>query len=175
MSEHQIHELYSPQEYQEKIQDIAKKIISDFSAEKEIVIIGVMKGAFIFLADLVRLLPNNYIVDMVGISSYGSGTLSSGRVTLLRDIDVNILGKCVLIVEDIVDSGRSLHYLQDHLKLKGAKLIKSCVLLSKPIRRQVRVHIDYLGFEIDDHFVIGLGLDFDGKYRGLPYIGYLES
>lgn len=137
-------------------------------------LIGVLKGAFIFLADLVRALPGTPTVDFIALSSYGKSTSSSGEVRLLKDLDSGIEGRDVVIVEDIVDSGVTLTYLQDILKARAPRTLRTACLLSKPSGRKVDVRVEYVGFSIEDRFVVGYGLDHAEQYRHLPYIGVVE-
>ena len=133
-------------------------------------LVCVLKGAFIFLADLARNLPGTSTFDFIAVSSYGSSTKSSGQVQLIKDLDSPIEGRDVLIVEDIVDTGLTLTYLQDILKARSPRHVRTACLLSKPSRRKVDVAVDYIGFSIEDKFVVGYGLDYAGQYRNLPYI-----
>jgi hypoxanthine phosphoribosyltransferase len=135
----------------------------------------VLKGAFVFLSDLVRGLDEHVTVDFIAVSSYGASTSSSGEVRLVKDVDARLEGRHVVIVEDIVDTGLTLHYLQDILRRRRPASLRTACLLSKPSRRKVDVQVDFIGFTIDDHFVVGYGLDFDERFRNLPYIGLLPS
>lgn len=137
-------------------------------------LICVLKGSFIFASDLMRAIPGTVTVDFMALSSYGSNTSTSGEVRLLKDLDSGIEGRNVVIVEDIADSGLTLTYLQDVLRTRAPKSLKTACLLSKPSRRVVPVQVDYIGFEIEDRFVVGYGLDHAGIHRNLPYIGVVE-
>jgi hypoxanthine phosphoribosyltransferase len=137
-------------------------------------LIGVLKGAFIFLADLMRAVGGTVTCDFIAVSSY-AGTRSTGQVQILKDLDRPIEGRHVVIVEDIVDTGLTLAYLQDGLRTRAPKVLQTACLLSKPSRRQVDVPVEYIGFSIDDRFVVGYGLDFEEQYRNLPYIGVVEG
>jgi hypoxanthine phosphoribosyltransferase len=141
--------------------------------DDDIHFVCVLKGAFLFLADLVRSMDARVTIDFIAVSSYGAGQQSSGEVRLVKDVDASLEGRHVIIVEDIVDTGLTLHYLQDILRLRGPRSLRTACLLSKPSRRQVDVLVDFVGFTIDDHFVVGYGLDYDEKYRNLSYIGVL--
>lgn len=141
----------------------------------ELHLVCVLKGAFMFLADLLRALPDTTTIDFVAISSYGKSTRSSGEVRLLKDLDTGLEGRNVVIVEDIVDTGLTLTYLQDILRARGPKTLKTACLLSKPSRRKVDVKVDYIGFTIEDKFVVGYGLDYAEKYRNLSYIGVVSE
>jgi hypoxanthine phosphoribosyltransferase len=137
-------------------------------------LVCVLKGAFVFLSDLVRALPGDCSLDFMAVSSYGASTESSGQVRLLKDLDSSLDGRDVVIVEDIVDTGLTLTYLQEILVARAPRNLRTACLLSKPSRRKVDVKIDYIGFAIEDEFVVGYGLDFGERYRNLPYIGVLE-
>ena len=154
--------------------------ISEMAAEiraalpdDDIHFVCVLKGAFVFLSDLVRAFDDRVSMDFIAVSSYGSSTSSSGEVRLVKDVDTSLEGRHVVIVEDIVDTGLTLHYLQDILRRRRPASLRTACLLSKPSRRKVDVKVDFIGFTIDDHFVVGYGLDYSEKYRNLPYIGLL--
>jgi hypoxanthine phosphoribosyltransferase len=159
----------SEEKIKNRVREIANEINRDFKGE-EVTIVGVLSGSFIFCADLMRSLEVKASVDFVSLSSY-EGTESSGEVSFRMDVKQSLLGKNVIIVEDIVDTGLTISFLLKHMKLKNPKTLKLCSLLRKKARLKVDVPIDYLGFDIEDKFVIGYGLDFDGHYRELPYIG----
>ena len=135
----------------------------------------VLKGAFMFLSDLVRAFDDRVTLDFIAVSSYGASTNSSGEVRLVKDVDTSLAGRHVVIVEDIVDTGLTLHYLQDILRRRGPASLRTACLLSKPSRRQVDVTVDFIGFTIDDQFVVGYGLDYSEQYRNLPYVGIMAS
>jgi len=136
-------------------------------------LVCVLKGAFMFLSDLIRSMDGPLTLDFMALSSYNSGASSSGEVRLIKDLDTGLEGRDVVIVEDIVDTGLTLHYLQEILLARGPRSLRTACLLSKPSRRQIDVAVDYIGFTIEDHFVVGYGLDYDEQYRNLPYIGLL--
>jgi hypoxanthine phosphoribosyltransferase len=138
-------------------------------------LVCVLKGAFVFLSDLARAIDGNTTLDFIAVSSYGSNTTSSGQVQLLKDLDSTIEGRDVVIVEDIVDTGLTLTYLQEILRARAPRRLRTACLLSKPSRRKVDVPVEYIGFTIEDKFVVGYGLDYDGQYRNLPYIGIIED
>ena len=140
----------------------------------QIHLICVLKGAFLFLGDLIRAMNGHVTIDFMACSSYGADTSSSGEVRLSKDLDVGIEGRDVIIVEDIVDTGLTLHYLQEILLARGPRSLRTACLLSKPSRRKIDVKVDYIGFTIEDRFVVGYGLDYAEQYRNLPYIGILE-
>ncbi|MGD0153734.1 MAG: hypoxanthine phosphoribosyltransferase [Thermacetogeniaceae bacterium] len=158
---------------QVKIGELATKINLDY-AGKELLVVGILRGAFIFLADLVRHLTIPVIIDFVAVSSYGQTTRSSGVVRILKDLDESVAGRHVLLVEDIIDSGLTLKYLSDYLKAKQPADLRICTLLDKPERRQVDFEPDYNGFTIPDHFAVGYGLDCGQHYRNLPGIYILH-
>lgn len=138
-------------------------------------VVAVLKGAFVFLADLVRQLDVRLSLDFLAVSSYAAGSTTSGEVRLLKDLDMALDGRDVLLVEDIIDTGLTLTYLHDILRARGPRVLRTAVLLSKPSRRIITVPLDYVGFEIEDRFVVGYGMDHDERYRNLPYIGLVEQ
>ncbi|MGI6296456.1 MAG: hypoxanthine phosphoribosyltransferase [Armatimonadota bacterium] len=168
--------LLSEEQIRQRVKELGEQISKDYAGES-VLFVGILKGAAVFLADLIRAvdLPVDY--DFVAISSYGSDTQSSGVVRLLKDLEYGISGRHVIIVEDIVDTGWTLRmsYIVENIKARGAASVKVCTLLDKPSRRQVEVDIHYRGFEIEDLFAVGYGLDYDGRYRNLPYIGVLSD
>lgn len=166
--------LISEKEIENRILEIADRINKDYEGE-ELTLICVLKGGVMFMCDLAKRLNLNVRLDFMSVSSYGSQTKSSGVVKIIKDLDNSIDGKNVLVVEDIIDSGNTLSYLMDILKKRGPKSIKLCTLLDKPSRREKKdVLVDYVCFEIEDKFVVGYGLDYDQRYRNLPYIGVME-
>ncbi|KXB59211.1 hypoxanthine phosphoribosyltransferase [Lachnoanaerobaculum saburreum] len=166
--------LISEKEIDNRILEIADRINKDYEGE-ELTLICVLKGGVMFMCDLAKRLNLNVRLDFMSVSSYGSQTKSSGVVKIIKDLDDSIDGKNVLVVEDIIDSGNTLSYLMDILKKRGPKSIKLCTLLDKPSRREKKdVLVDYVCFEIEDKFVVGYGLDYDQRYRNLPYIGVME-
>ncbi|MCC5466866.1 hypoxanthine phosphoribosyltransferase [Pelosinus baikalensis] len=165
--------LLSEEQLAARIVELGAKITADYAGE-EILMIGVLRGAVLFMADLARAIKVPVAIDFMAVSSYGAGTSSSGVVRILKDLDENVEGKHVLVVEDIIDSGLTLNYLVDNLKSRQPASIKICTLLNKPDRRKVNVDIAYNGFTIPDYFVIGYGLDYAEKYRNLPFIGILK-
>jgi hypoxanthine phosphoribosyltransferase len=158
-----------------RVGELATQVEKDFVGDDQLMVVGVLKGAFIFMADLCRHLTVPHRVDFIALSSYGKGATATGVVRMVMDLKINIEGRHVLIVEDIVDSGYTLDYLLRNLSTRNPASLRSCVLLSKPDRRQVDVHVDYLGFEIPDVWVVGYGLDYADTYRTLPYIAELKS
>ena len=157
-----------------RIQEMATDIWRDYEG-KDLLLVGVLKGAILVMADLMRALPGTAPMDWMAISSYGSGTKSSGVVRIIKDLDTDITGRHVLIVEDIIDSGLTLSYLRRTLGARKPASLEICALLTKPERREIDVPVRYVGFEIPNRFVVGYGLDFDEKYRNLPYVGVLDE
>jgi hypoxanthine phosphoribosyltransferase len=166
--------LVQPDQLQRRVRELGQQISADYEARNPL-LIGVLKGAVFFLADLMREITCPCEVDFMAISSYGSATQSSGVVRILKDLDASIEGRHVLIVEDIVDSGLTLQYLMRNLGARRPASLEVCALLTKPDRRKVDLPTRYLGFEIPDKFAIGYGLDFDEHYRNLPYVAALEE
>lgn len=164
---------FTEQQLIDKVAELGARITADY-AGKEPLIVSVLKGSYVFMADLTRKIDIPCNVEFMVVSSYGKGTKTSGEVQIIKDIEQPIDGRDLLIVEDILDSGVTLHYLMQILTARGANSIRLCTLLSKPSRRKVDVPVDYLGFEIPDEFVVGYGLDYAEKYRNLPYIGILK-
>ena len=167
--------LIPEQTIQERIRALAAEIERDYPAGDEIHLVAVLKGGFMVLADLVRGMSAHVTMDFMALSSYGKGTTSSGQVRVLKDLDSSLESRHVIIVEDIVDTGLTLHYLQDILRARAPKSLRTACLLSKPSRRKVDVPVDYIGFTIEDRFVVGYGLDYAEKYRNLPYIAVLQE
>jgi hypoxanthine phosphoribosyltransferase len=159
---------------QTRIRELGREISSDYSG-RELLLVGVLKGAVFFMADLMRTITVPCEIDFMAISSYGASTDSSGVVRILKDLDINIEGRHVLVVEDIVDSGLTLSYLVRNLESREPASLEVCSLLTKPARREMEVDIRYVGFEIPNRFVIGYGLDFAERYRNLPYVGVLHE
>lgn len=154
--------------------EIARLIEEDFKGE-EIVLVGILRGAILWMADIMKNVNLDMVIDFMAVSSYGSATKSSGIVKINKDLDTDIEGKNVIIIEDIVDSGTTLNYLKGYFENRDAKNVKICTLLDKPEGRKVEIDVDYIGFTVDDKFIVGYGLDYDQKYRNLPYITYLED
>jgi hypoxanthine phosphoribosyltransferase len=167
--------LISEADIQRRVQELADEISTDYSGEDELILVGVLKGAFIFLADLSRRLTIPRSIEFMAVSSYEDGSQESSAVRLVMDMRKNIEGKHVLLVEDIVDTGRTLHFLEQLLTARKPSSVKTCALVRKPDRVEVESQIDYLGFEIPDVWVVGYGLDYDEKNRTLPYIAAIES
>lgn len=165
--------LISESEIKNKVSELADIINREY-ADKELIVIGVLKGCFVFISDLLRNLKCDARVYFMEVSSYNSGTVSSGKIKIKKDLDVDIEGKDVLIAEDIIDSGKTLSHLMELLNLRKPKSLKICALLSKPSRREVEMEADYTGFVIEDKFIVGYGLDYAEKFRQLPYIAEVE-
>jgi len=170
-----IEEVLIPREViAQKTRELGKKISEDYKG-CELILVGVLKGGFVFLADLVREITIPVDMDFMEVSSYGNSTKSSGVVRIIKDLDVNIANKHVLIVEDIVDSGLTLKHLKELLNTRGPLSVKICTIFDKPSRRKTQVDIDYKGIEIPDKFIVGYGLDYKGKYRNLPDVCVLKK
>ena len=159
---------------QARVAELGEEISADYGG-RDLLLIGVLKGAVFFMADLMRRLTVPCEIDFMAISSYGASTDSSGVVRILKDLDINIEGRDVLVVEDIIDSGLTLSYLVRNLRAREPASLEVCALLTKPERREIDVDVRYVGFEIPNRFVIGYGLDFDERYRNLPYVAVLDA
>ncbi len=170
------HVLVSEEEIDRIVRRIAAQIDRDYeNSEGQLLLLGILKGSVVFMGELMKRVTVPVTIDFMKVSSYGSGMKNSGHVNILLDLHrADLSNVNILIVEDIVDSGRTLSYLTEYLRLKGAKSVKTCTLLDKPCRREVPFEPDYVGSEIPDEFVVGYGLDWDEKYRTLPYIGVLK-
>lgn len=166
--------MITQEEILEKARDIGGQITRDFAGE-EIVMVGILRGAVLWMADLMKCVELDMTIDFMAVSSYGAATKTSGVVKINKDLDTDIADKVVIIVEDIVDSGVTLNYLKGYFASRGAREIRICTLLDKPAGRRVDIEADYVGFTVDDRFIVGYGLDYDQKYRNLPYITYLEG
>jgi len=160
---------------QTRVSALVGEIERDYPADEEIHLVCVLKGGFMFMADLVRAMSHRVSLDFIAVSSYAKSTKSSGEVRMLKDLDSGLQGRHIVIVEDIVDTGLTLTYLQEILRARSPKTLRTACLLSKPSRRQVDVVVEYIGFTIEDRFVVGYGLDYAEKYRNLPYIAVLND
>ena len=158
----------------DRISVLGQQIAADYAEHDDLLLVCVLKGGFMFLADLTRALNRPHSLDFMGISSYGQGTTSSGAVQIIMDLKAPIEDRHVLIIEDIIDSGRTLEYMRRNLQTRSPASLRICTLLNKPARREVEVDVDYVGFDIPDEFVVGFGLDFDELYRNLPFIAVLK-
>lgn len=167
--------LISEEEIARRVAELGQQISQDY-AGKDLMLVGILKGCVLFLSDLIRHIHVPVAFDFVAVSSYGADTKSSGVVRILKDLDESVESKHVLVVEDIVDTGLTLRlsYLLENLRSRRAASVKVCTLLDKPSRRRVDVPVDYRGFTVEDRFVVGYGMDYQGKYRSLPYIGLLK-
>src|SRR5215472_15274730 len=166
--------LITAEQLRERVRELAAEIDADY-ADRDLLLVGVLKGAVMVMADLARAMHRPVEMDWMAISSYGSGTKSSGVVRILKDLDIDISGRHVLVVEDIVDSGLTLSWLIGNLRSRGPASVQVCVLLRKPAAEQMDINVAYTGFSIEDEFVIGYGLDYAEKYRNLPFIGTLAE
>lgn len=166
--------LITEEQIREKAAEIGKQISGDY-AGKEIILVGILRGAVPWMAEIMKRITLDMTIDFMAVSSYGAATKSSGVVKINKDLETDIEGKDLIIVEDIVDSGVTLNYLEGYLKSRGAASVKLCSLLDKPEGRRVDIKADYVGFTVDDRFIVGYGLDYAQKYRNLPYITWLES
>lgn len=173
MREDVLKTLISQEEIAAKVKEMGAKITKDYQGSN-LMLVTVLKGAVVFLADIMREIDVPAEIDFMVVSSYGAGVKSSGVVKIVKDLDVPLAGKDILIIEDILDSGLTLSYIKELLTSRGPKSIKIATLLDKPDRRKVDLKADYIGFTVPDEFVIGYGLDYDEKYRNLPYIGILK-
>ncbi len=165
--------LISEEKIKVMVKEIAQRINEDYKG-KNLLMVGLLKGSIVFMADLMKEISVDCKIDFICVSSYGSGTESKGRINLIKDVSQSVEGLDVLIVEDIIDSGNTLSFILKYFEAKGANSVKICTLLSKPDRRVVEIPVDYIGAEIPDEFVIGYGLDYAEKYRNLPYVGILK-
>lgn len=165
--------LFTQAQLDEKITELGHQISKDYHG-KDLLMIGVLKGANVFMSDLMRKIGTSVKIDFMAVSSYGLSTESSGVVRIIKDLDDSIEGKDVLVVEDIIDTGLTLHYLYDNLLSRKPNSLKICTLLDKPERRKVDINVDYKGFDIPDEFIVGYGIDYAEQYRNLPYVAILK-
>lgn len=164
--------LISTEEIQAKVKELGDQINAHYAnSDKELVLVGLLRGSVIFMADLCRVITKPHELDFMTVSSYGSGTVSSRDVKILKDLDGDIRGKDVLVVEDIIDSGNTLSKVLEILETRQPNSIKLCTLISKPSRREIDLDVSFLGFEVEDKFIVGYGLDYNQKYRHIPFIG----
>lgn len=166
--------LITSEEIQRRVRELGAQITADYAGADDLLLVGVLKGCAMFMVDLARAIDLPLALDFIAIASYGASTESSGVVRMLKDLDVDIAGRNLLIVEDIIDSGLTLAYLRSQLLRRNPASLRICTLLNKPERRTADVHVDYLGFNIPNEFVVGYGLDYAERYRNLPYIGVLK-
>lgn len=165
--------LISQDKLENIVNSLAKQIEKDYN-DREFIMVGLLKGSVVFMADLMKKVNLDFRIDFIVASSYGSGTESSGKVKLKKDLEISPVDKDILIIEDIVDSGNTLNFVCNYLMTRGARSVRVCTLCDKPSRRKVPFEPDYCGAEIPDEFIVGYGLDYDEKYRNLPYIGILK-
>lgn len=170
----QVKTLIDEEKLHVRIKEIAKQIEKEYEG-KEITLICILKGSVFFTVELAKNIEGDVKLEFIRVSSYGEGTESTGEIKMKLDLKDSIKGKDVIVIEDIIDTGRTLSYLIEYLKMKKPNSVKLCALLDKPDRRVKNVKVDYTGFQIPDKFVVGYGLDWDEKYRNLPYIGYIEN
>ena len=166
--------LYTKEEIEKRAAEIGRQITEDYKGE-QIILVGILRGAVMWMSDVMKNVDLDMTIDFMAVSSYGGAKKSSGVVKINKDLDTDIEGKSVIIVEDIVDSGVTLNYLRGYFVSRGAKVVKICSLLDKPDGRRIDIDVDYIGFTVDDRFIVGYGLDYDQRYRNLPYITYLED
>jgi len=174
LEDHVDHVLIDQDRLRARVAELAAEVSCDYTGVEDLLLVCVLKGAFMFLSDLSRQLTVPHAIDFMAISSYGTSTESSGIVRILMDLETSILDRHILIVEDIIDSGRTLGYITRNLSTRGPASLRICTLLDKKERRVIPISVDYVGFEIPDEFVIGYGLDFAELYRNLPFIGVLK-
>lgn len=165
---------FDEDQLQDAVRELGRTISRDYTG-KNLLLVGILKGCFVFMADLIRVITIPCAVDFMSVSSYGSGTKSSGAVRITKDLDLPLENYDVLIVEDILDSGNTLNHVKDILSKRNPKSLKICTMFDKPSRRQVNIQADYVGYGIADEFIVGYGLDYDERYRNLPYAGILKS
>ena len=165
--------LYTEEEIRSAAKRLADQINKDYAGQ-EVVFVGLLKGSVQFMADLLKSIELECTIDFMCVSSYGNGTKSTGRVNIIKDLSEPIDDKNVIIVEDIIDSGNTLNFINRYFSAKNARTVRICTLLDKPSRREVEIDVDYIGFEVPDEFVVGYGLDYKEYYRNLPYIGVLK-
>jgi hypoxanthine phosphoribosyltransferase len=166
--------LLTEEEIEAKVKELGKQITEDYKG-KNLMLVGILKGAVMFMAELAKNIDMPVLMDFMAVSSYGKSSTSTGIVKIIKDLDCSIENKDILIVEDIIDTGLTLSYLTDNLKKRGAKSVKIVTLLDKPDRRKANVPVDYRGFSIPDEFVVGFGLDYAEQYRNLPYVAALKE
>lgn len=173
ITEDKVKVLLSEEEVEKRVRELAETISNDYKGES-VHLICILKGSVFFTCELAKRLSIPVTLDFMSVSSYGNEKVSSGRVKILKDLDESIEGRNVIVIEDIIDSGRTLSHLMQILKVRQPKTIKLCTLLDKPDRREIDVNVDYVGFKIPDAFVVGYGLDYEQKLRNLPYVGYID-
>ena len=166
--------LFTREEIAQRVRELGAEITRDYE-DSDLIVIGILKGAGVFMCDLIREIRAPIRIDFVTVWSYGNAEVSSGTVHVVNDLHQDVAGRSVLIVEDIIDTGHTLHYMMHYLKDRGAKDVKICTLLDKPSRREVEVPVDYTGFVVDNEFIVGYGIDFAEQFRNLPFIATLKE
>lgn len=166
--------LVSEEEIISKVKELGKQITEDYQG-KDLLLVGILKGAVIFMSELAKNIDLPIEMDFMAVSSYGKSSKSTGEVRIIKDLDFSVENKNLLIIEDIIDTGYTLSYLIDNLRKRGAKSVKVCTLLDKPDRRKADIYVDYLGFVVPDEFIVGYGLDYAEQYRNLPYVAALKE
>lgn len=167
--------LFDEETIRDRVQTLGRQITQDYEKETaDLLLVGILKGASIFMTDLMKFIDLDVEIDFMSVSSYGSSTVSSGDVRIIKDLDQHVMGKNILLIEDIIDTGYTLHYLMDNLKSRGAHSVKVAAMLNKQERRMVDIQADYVGFDIPNEYVIGYGMDFNQKLRNLPFIATLN-
>lgn len=166
--------LVNEDEITSKVKELGKQITEDYK-DQDLMLIGILKGAVIFMSELAQNIELPVQMDFMAVSSYGKSSVSTGEVRIIKDLDFSVEDRNLLIIEDIIDTGYTLSYLIDNLKKRGAKSVKVCTLLDKPDRRKADIHVDYLGFVVPDEFIVGYGLDYAERYRNLPYVAALKE
>lgn len=166
--------LVSEEAIRSKVKELGKQITEDYKG-KDLLLVGILKGAVIFMSELAQNIELPVQMDFMAVSSYGKSSISTGEVRIIKDLDFSVENKNLLIIEDIIDTGYTLSYLIDNLKKRGAKSVKVCTLLDKPDRRKADIYVDYLGFIVPDEFIVGYGLDYAEQYRNLPYVAALKE
>ena len=166
--------LYTEEEIKAKCDELAKQIDQDYAGQ-EILLVGLLKGSVPFMAELIKHIDTHIEMDFMVVSSYGGGTVSSGEVKILKDVDTNVEGRDIIFIEDIIDTGRTLLYLRDMFKYRKANSVKIATLFDKPEGRVVDIEADYVCYDVPNEFIVGFGLDYDEKYRNLPYVGVLKE
>lgn len=165
--------LFTEKEIEKIVNSLAKEIEKDYNG-REFIMVGLLKGSMTFMSDIMRKVNLDFPIDFIAASSYGNGTVSTGRVNIIKDVSMSVEGKDILIIEDIVDSGNTLEFISKYFMAKGATSIKICTLFDKPERRVTSIKPEYVGSKVPDEFIVGYGLDYNEKYRNLPYIGVLK-
>lgn len=166
--------LITREQLTQRVRDLGQQITKDYEGEP-VLLVGILRGSVPFMADIMREIDLDVTIDFMSVSSYGGSTKTSGVVRIVKDLETPIEGKNVIIIEDIIDTGLTLHYLKGHLMGRNPKSLKICAILDKPSRRKIDIKGDYIGFEVEDKFIVGYGLDFNQRYRQLPYISWLKE